>query len=638
LRGEEKDTPNPGETAPSSPHGGGEAALRASLERYQLLFQRATDGIWLADQEGWFVDVNPAACGMLGYSREEHLRLNVGGIVRNEEETSRLRDLMRELAAGHQITDIWEIRRADGTYIPLELSHAFTPDGLWQVIGRDITERKHSEEALRESEEHQTELRSSRDELGNILGGVADGVTAQDPTGRVIYANEAAARMVGYPSGRALVEARAQEVMERFEVLDEEGRPFPLENLPVRRALAGEERAEELLRFRSLASGEERWSVVTAVPVFDEGGRVRIVVNVLRDVSEQRRAEERRARLAAIVESSDDAIIGKTVEGIITNWNRAAERIYGYTSEDAVGQHISMLVPAERPNEIPRILEILRRGEKIDHFETVRVTKDGRRIDISLTVSPIRNSAGDVVGASTIARDITERRELEEERKRSRARELTALAEAAERERISRELHDRVAHHMGVAHQSLELYAALREADPERAEERLALARESARLALDQTRALSAELKRLQQEELAEGLGAAFRVLTESFVPNGVEVDFSYSGDESAIPKPVEMQAYLAMREALRNAVRHSGCSRIGIRLEIRDGEIYGLVEDNGKGFDTEGVGKATPSWGVGLRSMRERAEMFGGTLRVDSRPRAGTRVELRVPLDGLRP
>ena len=144
--------------------------------------------------------------------------------------------------------------------------------------------------------------------------------------------------------------------------------------------------------------------------------------------------------------------------------------------------------------------------------------------------------------------------------------------------------------------------------------------------------------KRLQQEELAEGLGAAFRVLTESFVPNGVEVDFSFSGDESAIPKPVEMQAYLAMREALRNAVRHSGCSRIGIRLEIRDGEIYGLVEDNGKGFDTEGVGKATPSWGVGLRSMRERAEMFGGTLRVDSRPRAGTMVELRVPLDGLRP
>jgi PAS domain S-box-containing protein len=216
-------------------------------------------------------------------------------------------------------------------------------------------------------------------------------------------------------------------------------------------------------------------------------------------------------------------------------------------------------------------------------------------------------------------------------------RELTALAEAAERERISRELHDRVAHHMGVAHQSLELYRALREADPERAEVRLALARESARLALDQTRALSAELKRLQQEELAEGLEAAFLVLTESFVPNGVEVEFSFASEESSIPKPVEMQAYLAMREALRNAVRHSGCSRIGIRFEIRDGEIYGLVEDDGEGFDIEGVGKATPSWGVGLRSMRERAEMLGGSLQIDSMPGAGTRVEMIVPLDARR-
>jgi PAS domain-containing protein len=104
----------------------------------------------------------------------------------------------------------------------------------------------------------------------------------------VIYANEAAARMVGYPSGRAFVEAPLQETMESFEVLDEEGRPFPLENLPGRRALRGEEGAEEVLRFRVLATGEERWSVVKAVPVFDEGGRVRMAVNIFRDVTGQR--------------------------------------------------------------------------------------------------------------------------------------------------------------------------------------------------------------------------------------------------------------------------------------------------------------------------------------------------------------
>src|SRR5215211_9502876 len=127
-----------------------------------------------------------------------------------------------------------------------------------------------------------------------------------------------------------------------------------------------------------------------------------------------KRSEEESARLAAIVESSDDVIIGKTLEGIITSWNKGAERIYGYSAEEAVGQPISMLVPPERPNEIPRILESIRRGEKVDHFETVRMTKDGRRLDISLTVSPIRNSSGDIVGAATIARDITERKRMEE--------------------------------------------------------------------------------------------------------------------------------------------------------------------------------------------------------------------------------
>jgi signal transduction histidine kinase len=234
-----------------------------------------------------------------------------------------------------------------------------------------------------------------------------------------------------------------------------------------------------------------------------------------------------------------------------------------------------------------------------------------------------------------VSLDVTEGRKLEREKERARARALIALAEAAERERISRELHDRVAHGMGVAHQSLELHAALAESAPSCAAEKLEVARETTRRALDQTRALSAELKRMQEEEFKEGVGAALGTLIESYVPDDVEVELSLSGDESTIPNPVGVQAYLAMREAVRNAVRHSGCSRIGITVEVSDGEIHGLVEDDGDGFDPVAVENATPSWGVGLRSMRERAEMLGGTVHVDSEPGAGTRVELGVPLDG---
>jgi signal transduction histidine kinase len=234
--------------------------------------------------------------------------------------------------------------------------------------------------------------------------------------------------------------------------------------------------------------------------------------------------------------------------------------------------------------------------------------------------------------------DVTDARELERERQRLRARELTALAEAAERERISRELHDRVAHSMAVAHQSLELYTSLAEAAPDRAAEKLELARETTSHALDQTRSLAAELKRMQEEELKYGLPAALETLTETSVPDGVDVNFALSGDGSTIPKPVGVQVYLVMREAVRNAVKHSDCGRIGIRLEVGNGKVFGRVEDDGEGFDPEAVGKASPSWGVGLRSMAERAEMVGGKLRVDSRPGAGTRVEIRAPLDRRRP
>jgi PAS domain S-box-containing protein len=119
-------------------------------------------------------------------------------------------------------------------------------------------------------------------------------------------------------------------------------------------------------------------------------------------------SQQTHARLAAIVESSDDAIIGKDLDGIITSWNQGAERIFGYTASEAIGHSIVMLIPAERQNEEPRILERIRRGERIEHYETVRQRKDGTKIDISLTVSPIVNASGTVIGASKIARDITE--------------------------------------------------------------------------------------------------------------------------------------------------------------------------------------------------------------------------------------
>jgi PAS domain S-box-containing protein len=207
------------------------------------------------------------------------------------------------------------------------------------------------------------EIRGSRDELESILEGVADGVTAQDPTGRVIYANEAAARICGYPTAREMLQASPQDFLRKFELLDDSGSPFPVDRLPRRLSLQGKPSPETLLRFREVATGEERWSMVKASPVFDQEGRIRLAINIFRDVTARKRVEEIRARLGAIVESSDDAIIGKTLEGVVTSWNRGAQKLYGYSAEEAVGRHITILVPPELPDEIPEILSKIKRGE-----------------------------------------------------------------------------------------------------------------------------------------------------------------------------------------------------------------------------------------------------------------------------------
>ena len=152
---------------------------------------------------------------------------------------------------------------------------------------------------------------------------------------------------------------------------------------------------------------------VHAAIAIDNG---RLMQAAQRGAAERKRADETAYRLAAIVESSDDAIISKSLEGIITSWNAGAQRVFGYTAEEAIGRPITMLIPPGRQNEEPEILARMRRGERVDHFETVRQTKDGRLIDLSLTISPLRNAEGTIMGASKVARDITERKRAERQR------------------------------------------------------------------------------------------------------------------------------------------------------------------------------------------------------------------------------
>jgi PAS domain S-box-containing protein len=160
------------------------------------------------------------------------------------------------------------------------------------------------------------------------------------------------------------------------------------------------------------------------------------------------KADETAAFLAAIIDSSDDAIVSKTLEGVITSWNRGAQQMFGYSAAEAIGQHITLIIPAERHGEEDDVLAHIRRGEKIDHFETVRQTKDGRKLDISLTVSPIKDAQGRIIGASKVARDITLRKRADEERERIMAREKAARQTAEEANRLKDDFLAMVSHEL----------------------------------------------------------------------------------------------------------------------------------------------------------------------------------------------
>jgi len=162
-----------------------------------------------------------------------------------------------------------------------------------------------------------------------------------------------------------------------------------------------------------LSAGVTRAVMLYASPV-NKGGELAGSINTIIDTTDQKSGEEKEAMLAAIIESSEDAVISKTLDGIISSWNRSAELMYGYTSEEAVGQPMTMIVPEDRYNEEYEILNKIRSGDRIEHYETFRLTKSREEIPVSLTVSPINNKQGEIIGASNVARDISKQKQSEE--------------------------------------------------------------------------------------------------------------------------------------------------------------------------------------------------------------------------------
>jgi PAS domain S-box-containing protein len=243
--------------------------------------------------------------------------------------------------------------------------------------------------------------------LASLVTASHEFIGIADLEGNALFVNEAGRNLVGLPSLEAV---RSTRIIDYFSA-DDQGRVLN----EVLAAVRDSGFWEGELKFRNFQTEQLIPVLYNIFPVRDSTGAITAYGTVTRNLTERKSAEQRLGSLASIVESSDDAIVSKNLDGIITSWNRGAERIFGYTAAEAVGQPITFVIPADRQSEERDILTRIKRGEHIDHFETVRRRKDGSLIVVSLTVSPVRNAEGLVIGASKIGRDITEQKRSQEQ-------------------------------------------------------------------------------------------------------------------------------------------------------------------------------------------------------------------------------
>ncbi len=350
-------------------------------ESLGTIIRDSIDGILVVDPEGVVLFANPAAELILRRPSAEILGTDLG---------------VPTLDGGSTEMDVL---LPGGDTVSVEVRSNKT---LWEgqaaiyVALRDLTERRNAEAALRESEAKYRALFET----------MAQGMVYFNAQGKFASANPTAQRMLGLPAGQ-FIGTDAGDL--GWRLVQEDGSDFPVENLPSRIAFGtGRKVSNVVIGFQNAHDDTRRWIRVNATPQFKPGEeRPFQVYATFEDISEGKKAFDQSQRLAAIVQTTGNAIISKTLDGTITTWNPAAERMYGYGAEEAIEKNITMLVPDEAKADLERTLESIRSGNRVTNYETIRRRKDGTLIDVSLTVSPIQDESGHVVGSSAIAQDIS---------------------------------------------------------------------------------------------------------------------------------------------------------------------------------------------------------------------------------------
>jgi PAS domain S-box-containing protein len=480
------------------------------------------------------------------------------------------------------------------------------------------------------------------EQLRTTLASIGDAVISTDPGGKVVFVNKVAQSILRTPESGLL----GRQLQDVFHIVNEFTRDIVAN--PVERVLR--EGVTVGLANHSILitrDGAEIPIDDSASPIRSDSGELQGAVLVFRDITERRRAEMNHRLLAGIIESSDDAIISKDLNGIVTSWNRGAERIFGYTAQEMIGSPIATIADPSNPGEMPEILERIRRGQRIDHFQTRRRAKNGDLVDISLTVSPIRDSEDRIIGASKVARDITPQ---------MRSQETLAL-QNTELQRANADLNQfayAVSHDLREPLRNIANYAELlvrrfpddASGDGERFKGFILQGVTRMEGLLNDLLTYST-LGGPQQQPPAlldcnEILARTLQILHAAIAENQAVIT------HDTLPQVVAHEPHLSQlfQNLISNAIKYRGDAppRVHIRVQRQDRFWRFSVTDNGIGIEPQyfkkifGIfkrlhGKAVPGTGIGLAICTRVVERYGGTIWVESQPGQGSTFFFTLPI-----
>jgi len=610
------------------------ASVARSQARFMATFNQAAVGITHTDIDGHFTEVNQRFCDITGYTRDELLGRRFI-VITHPDDTAFNLAIRRQMtaSASTNLSPQFEKRyiRKDGTVVWCLLSLSVVLDDVGNIdyqvaISQDISQRRAAETALKNLEQKQRLLAEQAEaayarlaeaqavaKIGSWETTFPDFKVAWSEETYRIFETDPSCFQSTHPGFMAFIHPEDRSKVDvAFSSSLADQLPHTIEH----RIVMPDGRIKIV---------EERWRVF-----FDDQGQAVRAVGTCQDITDKKQAEQERAQLAAIVESSNDAIISRDLNRVILSWNRAAERMFGWTAAEVLGQSVRIIIPPESTNKLEPLTQRLINGEAVSPVEVWRMRKDGTRIETQISFSALRDRGGNIIAISTIIRDITERK-LAEAALRDYAAQMRhlswRLSEVEEKERgdIHRELHDQIGANLSALKLDLNLIVTMLAANASPAIcERLQKAMQLTGEIIVRIRDVMADLRPPALDDY--GLLAALRSHAQSQATH-LGIPITVEGEEIQ-PRPpiaVETALFRIVQEALSNIAKHAQAHFVSITVHATADRVTLVVADDGVGFDAARPAPRLDNWG--LRTMRERAQAIAAHFRVESSPGNGTRV-----------